>query len=585
MREAIALALLVVVAGCPTTPDPRYCDDSHRCGEAVYRYCNSVKHECEAQPQDASASAPMDMTLAVDMEASGINEGGVAVDMTKIGCVDSSTCPASMPLCANNFCGSCAYGMADASSVCSQYHASTPLCAPNGQCGECLSASDCTDSTKPHCSPQYQCVQCLTKGDCADPMQPICGSGNLCRKCQAHSECTALVCEDSGACAAQSQIELIDNHGLSIANCNSSYPTQNGRTPATAYCDIQPVVSLAGISSYYLLVRGYGSAAPYSPVSLTGPNNAPSIIASRAPGAMTPVIAGTMGSTPVDALQLNGTATNPVIIDGVELTGSGKYGFECNNSGAIVASIRNTTIDVNSSGVYNNSGNLTLLNVVVDRNSFLGVTGQTTANSGTLTIVNSQITNNQTTGLSSYGASLTIDRSKINGNQNAILALSAGFTITNNVIAYNKGRIFLGTPPNSNTIFQFNTVANNTGVFAIDCSGHPTHVESSIIWGNGDGSQTTQISGNCALSNVVTGTDTYPGAITLNPAFVNPGVISPDFHLALDTPENIAANEACCIDKVHSTVDGGAPSLPDHDIDGTMRPQGSGWDIGAHEAK
>jgi hypothetical protein len=46
-----------------------------------------------------------------------------------------------------------------------------------------------------------------------------------------------------------------------------------------------------------------------------------------------------------------------------------------------------------------------------------------------------------------------------------------------------------------------------------------------------------------------------------------------------------SVNTTCCIDQVHATVDGGAAQLPDHDYFLDKRPQGGGWDVGAHEAR
>ena len=67
-------------------------------------------------------------------------------------------------------------------------------------------------------------------------------------------------------------------------------------------------------------------------------------------------------------------------------------------------------------------------------------------------------------------------------------------------------------------------------------------------------------------------------AIQKDPDFVS-STVPFDFHLSAN-----AANDACCVDKIKGALDGGATSLPDHDFDGSKRPKGTGWDIGAHEA-
>src|SRR5262249_10874296 len=128
-------------------------------------------------------------------------------------------------------------------------------------------------------------------------------------------------------------------------------------------------------------------------------------------------------------------------------------------------------------------------------------------------------------------------------------------------------------------IFQFNTVVNNTGSTtngAINCV-IGQRIESSIVYNNANLVAGSQFKG-CVLSNTVTGTDTAPGAIQLDPAFVS--VAGDDYHLTASTQ-----NDTCCIDKVSATVDGGGATLPTHDADLTPRPKGAARDIGAFELR
>ena len=88
----------------------------------------------------------------------------------------------------------------------------------------------------------------------------------------------------------------------------------------------------------------------------------------------------------------------------------------------------------------------------------------------------------------------------------------------------------------------------------------------------------TQIVGKCTLQSVVTGPDSFAGAIQSAPAFVSMS----DFHLDV-TAVGLAANQACCTDKITTTT---TPNN-DHDVDRGPRPKvtGTKLDIGAHEAQ
>jgi len=133
--------------------------------------------------------------------------------------------------------------------------------------------------------------------------------------------------------------------------------------------------------------------------------------------------------------------------------------------------------------------------------------------------------------------------------------------------------------------FAFNTVAGNgagntlEGGIACPPNGTPKLIEESIVAQNAHNPATngTQFINKCMLQSVVTGPDSFAGAIQSPPAFVS----MTDFHL--DVGAGLAANQTCCIDKIS------APTTPnaDHDVDRGPRPKVAGGkdDIGAHEAQ
>ena len=120
-------------------------------------------------------------------------------------------------------------------------------------------------------------------------------------------------------------------------------------------------------------------------------------------------------------------------------------------------------------------------------------------------------------------------------------------------------------------VFAFNTVAENlsAGILSgIDCGASPKTIEGSIVTMNGSVGGGGMLGPTCnALNIVLAGVD-----------FVS----TTDFHLDISSPSSQAANAACCIDKI--TSDPGTP-LKNVDVNGTIRPKGNGWDIGAHEVQ
>lgn len=183
-------------------------------------------------------------------------------------------------------------------------------------------------------------------------------------------------------------------------------------------------------------------------------------------------------------------------------------------------------------------------------------------------------------GIRSDGATMTLRRSVVTGNKGGALALvSTTYSVTNNFIIANNAddTPAVSISSDSSGKFQFNTVARNTnkiGLGGIDCQAGVTKpIEDSIVVLN-DLVGTSQFNGKCMLSNVVVGTgDTTPGGNPVDPVFVKPMAPNFDFHLKAGD----VANTTCCVDKASMNM-----SVP-VDYDGTIRPQGAGWDIGAHE--
>jgi hypothetical protein len=166
---------------------------------------------------------------------------------------------------------------------------------------------------------------------------------------------------------------------------------------------------------------------------------------------------------------------------------------------------------------------------------------------------------------------------------------STMYVITNNIIHHNAtaSTTLSGvsiTDTGSTGTFAFDTVAaNGSGAGGIEggisCPNATTPILNSIVTLNAHNPATngTQFFGKCQLQSVVTGQDSFTGAIQSVPAFVS----ASDFHLDVSATGK-AANQACCTDK----ITGATTANANHDVDRGPRPKppSTALDIGAHEA-
>lgn len=402
-----------------------------------------------------------------------------------------------------------------------------PICGADQMCHPCVAGDDAKclsrSPTTPKCDTGLgECVGCKVNGDCSQATAPICESDGSCRACRTDGECMSNICNLDGSCADPNDVVYVDNLN---GTCTGSH---NGASN-DPYCDIQTAITNLGIKKY---IRVAGSSSSYPHVSITS-------------GSFTLVgpSSGTRATVTGDASNLPGIGvtgmTTNVTLDGLEVTlgFAGQAGIAC-SSVAI-------------------GPTLTLRRMYVH-----GVPGA---------------------GLTADHCIVKLDRDQI-GPLNAgggIQLSSSQYSITNSFIVGNNLANSPGVSFGSSCTpvgdgFQFNTVAGNaitpSGAGGITCSASGTVISNSIVWGN---SKTggTQLSGNCMVDHVDLDDTTTPGGtgnVDLPPDFVNAG--SNDYHLKSQS----AANSACCVDKTTS-----ATVL--HDFDGTSRPLGARWDIGAHE--
>ncbi len=205
-----------------------------------------------------------------------------------------------------------------------------------------------------------------------------------------------------------------------------------------------------------------------------------------------------------------------------------------------------------------------------------------TGNTATLTLERAKVTNNAGGGIVASAGSLVVRRSVISGNTaGGISITSAQFDLANNIIAKNGsvstayGGVLLSQANTGTRRMEFNTIASNGGstgaTTGVVCAlvTQAVTFSNNIVYGNQVSSGGTQVGGtNCSWTYSDVGPDTVAGAgnIAADPTFVN--VAQNNFHLMGTSPAKDVAdpNATLAID-----------------LDGDVRPQGSGRDMGADE--
>jgi hypothetical protein len=183
------------------------------------------------------------------------------------------------------------------------------------------------------------------------------------------------------------------------------------------------------------------------------------------------------------------------------------------------------------------------------------------------------------------GATLRLRRSTVVGNTGGggVSISNCEFSLVNNVIALNGAATSTVGGVQVSSIagtglheFQFNTVTANTATSnvntGLECGLISTALAfaNNIVYGNQVSGTGAQVGGDadCAwtYSDIGPQTVVATGNINADPQFVDAG--NRDYHLMSGSPAVNAADSAATVDR---------------DLDGDMRPQGSGPDMGADE--
>jgi hypothetical protein len=236
-------------------------------------------------------------------------------------------------------------------------------------------------------------------------------------------------------------------------------------------------------------------------------------------------------------------------------------------SGFTITHGSSTSLFGGGGGIYCVSSSPTITKCIISGNNafaeYGGFGGGISCYGGSPVITNCIISGNVATGysgsahgggISSYGGSPVITNCIISGNK-----AHTGYGEGRGGGIHSSG----GSPVITNCTITENRAWSDNGGGGIDSYGGSPVITNSILWDN----IPNQISGvgTVTYSDIQGG---YPseGNIDADPLFADPD--NDDYHLTSDSP---------CIDT------GTSEGAPNTDIDGTPRPQGIGYDMGAYE--
>lgn len=382
MRTTLVFAALVavIVAGarCKRV-NGAYCDDKRPCPSGFA--CDLTARECH------DASGP------------GADLGGGSIDMT--GC----NCGLTTPICVAMSCVSC-LSTSDPEGACAAVSPTTPHCltmgGDAGSCVACRDANDCTTAA-PFCD----------------------ATTHMCRGCIADSECPSLVCDlipgsnTHNTCIPTTMVEYVDANAAT--NGNGLTPT----TPRTGLMDAFNHATGGDNRKYLHLAAGtYGD-------SLNIGNKTISIVG--ADGAL-------IKPANMDALGV--TAGGSVTVRNVTVTASNGNGGNC--QGGTFAAYHAQFVGSKQNGIYASGCALTIDGVWLDANSLSGIY----IGSGDFTVINSIITRNSDGGFvqqvagtaATVFANNTVADNSASGTWAGVsCATTMGINVVNSILYDNKG--------------------------------------------------------------------------------------------------------------------------------------------------
>lgn len=421
-------------------------------------------------------------------------------------------------------------GLATVLAAC--YSPSAAIGVPCSSAGDCPAGQHCNVlATPPTCeaadagpvdAPPDAPLTCATGAECASAV-PVCDTAtSTCRGCVADSECGEDVCiEYLGTCVNESNVLYVAATGSDTGTCMKVSPCQTIGYASNLAANNQKTIAVAdGTYSASVLLR---STISTNALTISGPDRDP---------------AGVMlaGGVIVE------NSTKQITIEGVTVQNSGGRGVD--NRGTLTLS-RVAITGSNNGVVSTNPYMLRVWDSVIADNAVQGIDVQQT----TLELLRTIVRGNAGGGIDINNAAAMIESSIIANNS----GLFSSFRQVRYQNLNDKPQVFRfntivdASPPSGEAVACSTTIALESSIFAVDDT-------------------TDALSNDCSATYSLFLDDPPDGTgnVMGDPAFVAAG----DLHIGPTSAARDAANPA---------------PTSSRDIDGELRPLGSGRDIGADE--